>query len=146
MSVALVVMRHRAGAARFHRQARLGAVERPDLALFVDREYHRMSGRVEVEADNVLEFSANLGSFDSLNVRMRGGRVAGPQGCVAPIATTPAAFASIRPVQWLASPCGAESAQIDHPLHRGRRQRRLAGFVRLVAREPFDASAMKRAC
>ena len=73
MSVALVVMRHRAGAAWFHRQARLGAVERPDLALFVDREDHRMSGRVDEEADNVLEFSANLGSFDSLNVRMRWG-------------------------------------------------------------------------
>ena len=41
-----VVMRHCAGAARFHRQARLGAVERLDLALFVDREDHRMSGRV----------------------------------------------------------------------------------------------------
>jgi hypothetical protein len=31
-------MRHRAGVARFHRQARLSAVERLDLALFVDRE------------------------------------------------------------------------------------------------------------
>jgi hypothetical protein len=37
-AVAFVVMRHCAGAARFHRQARLGAVERLDLALFVDRE------------------------------------------------------------------------------------------------------------
>src|SRR6478736_2325040 len=38
-------MRHCAGAARFHLQARLGAVEHLDLALFVDREDHRMSGR-----------------------------------------------------------------------------------------------------
>ena len=60
-TVALVVMRHRAGAARFHRQARLGAVERLDLALFVDREDHRMSGRVDVEADNVLEFLCEFG-------------------------------------------------------------------------------------
>ena len=29
-----------------------------------------MSGRVDVEADNVLEFLCELGSFDSLNVRM----------------------------------------------------------------------------
>ena len=36
--------------------------------------------------------------------------------------------------------------QIDHPLHRGPRQRRLAAFARLVAREPSTPSAMKRAC
>ena len=60
-AVPFVVMRHCAGAARFHRQARLGAVERLDLALFVDREDHRMSGRVDVEADNVLEFLCELG-------------------------------------------------------------------------------------
>ena len=60
-----VVMRHCAGAARFHRQARLGAVERLDLALFVDREDHRMSGRVDIEADNVLEFLCFCGALRS---------------------------------------------------------------------------------
>jgi len=60
-AVALVIMCHRAGAAGLERQARLGAVECLDLALFVDREDHRMSGRVDVEADNVLEFLCELG-------------------------------------------------------------------------------------
>src|SRR5262245_680013 len=33
----LVIMRHGAGASRFHRQSRLSAVQRLDLAFFVDR-------------------------------------------------------------------------------------------------------------
>jgi hypothetical protein len=43
-----------------HRQSWLGAVERLDLALFVDRENDGMGGRVDVEADNVLEFLSEL--------------------------------------------------------------------------------------
>ena len=49
-------MGHGAGAARLHRQSRLGAVERLDLAFFIDREHHGMVGRIDVEADNILEF------------------------------------------------------------------------------------------
>jgi hypothetical protein len=37
-------VRHRPGTARLHRQTRLGAVERLDLALLVDREDDRMGG------------------------------------------------------------------------------------------------------
>jgi len=54
-AVALVIMRHRAGAAALHRQARLGAVERLDLALLVDRQDHRVSGRVDIQADDVAD-------------------------------------------------------------------------------------------
>jgi hypothetical protein len=53
-AVTFVVVRHRSGAARFHRQPRLGPVERLDLALLVDREDDRMGGRIDVEADDVL--------------------------------------------------------------------------------------------
>jgi hypothetical protein len=59
-AVTFVVMRHGVGAARLHRQSWLGAVERLDLALFFDRENDRMGGRVDVEADNVLEFLREL--------------------------------------------------------------------------------------
>src|SRR5262245_63448962 len=52
----LVVMGHGAGAARFHRQSRLGAVERLDLAILVDREHDGMGGRIDIEADDVFEF------------------------------------------------------------------------------------------
>ena len=43
-AVALVVMGHGAGTALLHRQARLGAVERLDLALFVDQRTSALSG------------------------------------------------------------------------------------------------------
>jgi hypothetical protein len=39
---------------------RLGAVERLDLALLVDREDDRMGGWIDVEADDVFEFLGEL--------------------------------------------------------------------------------------
>jgi hypothetical protein len=59
-AVTFVVVRHRPGTARLHRQTRLGAVERLDLALLVDREDDRMGGRIDLEADDVFEFLGEL--------------------------------------------------------------------------------------
>ena len=47
-------MRHGAAAAFLERQARLGAIERLDLALLVHREHQRLVRRIEVEANDVL--------------------------------------------------------------------------------------------
>ena len=63
-AVSLVVVGHGPTLAGLQRQAGLGTVERPcsgqgqalDLALLVDREHDRMRGRMQVEADNVLDF------------------------------------------------------------------------------------------
>ena len=60
-AVALVVVRHGAGPAGLHRQARLGAVERLDLALLVDRQHDGMGRRVDVEADDVAQLRHELG-------------------------------------------------------------------------------------
>jgi hypothetical protein len=57
-AVTHVVMRHRAGAATLRRQPCLGMIERLDLALFVPRAPRR--GRIDVKADNVLEFLGKL--------------------------------------------------------------------------------------
>ena len=54
-AVALVVMRHRPAAALLHRQSRLGAVERLDLAFFIDRQHQGFVGRIEVKADDILD-------------------------------------------------------------------------------------------
>src|SRR5262249_54341379 len=54
-AVALVVVRHRPGAPRLHRQSRLSPVEGLDLALLVDREDDGMGGRVDVETDHIPE-------------------------------------------------------------------------------------------
>ena len=43
-AVADIVMGHCPGAAALHPQTRLGAIERLDLALLVDREYQAMPG------------------------------------------------------------------------------------------------------
>src|SRR5713226_5217158 len=50
-AVALVVVGHRPAAALLHRQSRLGAVERLDLRLLVDRQHQRVLGRTALEAD-----------------------------------------------------------------------------------------------
>jgi len=51
----LVVVGHRPGAALLHWQAGLGAVERLDLALFIDREDDGMGGRIDIQTDNVAQ-------------------------------------------------------------------------------------------
>ena len=59
-AVSLVIVRQRAGAALLERQSRLRTVERLDLALLVDAQDQGFVRRVEVEADNVLHFLAEL--------------------------------------------------------------------------------------
>jgi hypothetical protein len=51
----LIIVGHGAGLAGFERQAGLGAVERLDLRLLVDREHHGVGRRVHVEADDILD-------------------------------------------------------------------------------------------
>src|SRR5829696_5636888 len=65
-AVALVVMGHGAGPALLQRQAGLGAVEGLDLALLVDREHHRMGGRIDIEADDVAQLRHELGIVGEL--------------------------------------------------------------------------------
>ena len=52
-AMALVIVDAPLDLARAHRQHRLGAVERLDLALLVDARRRRTLGRIEIEADNV---------------------------------------------------------------------------------------------
>ena len=146
-AVALVVVGHRSGAARLHRQSRLGAVERLDLALLVDREDDGMGGRIDVEADDVLEFLGELRVVRQLErpdamrrelVRLQdalhraqadpgrlGQHPAGPVGC----------FSRRRPER-----------QIDHPLHGAGGSGGLPGLRVLSRGSPSTPSAMKRAC
>jgi hypothetical protein len=51
------------------------------LAFFIDREHHRVLGRIDVKADNVLQFLGKLRivrSSDSLKAGCAGGRVDEP--------------------------------------------------------------------
>jgi hypothetical protein len=64
-AVALVIMGHGGAAPLLDRQSGLRAVERLDLTFLVDAENHGMSRRIDVEADDILHLSANLGSLRS---------------------------------------------------------------------------------
>ena len=72
-AVALVVVGHGPGAALLQRQAGLGAVERLDLALLVDRQHDGVRRRIDVEPDDVAQLVDEGGSLDSLNWRTRCG-------------------------------------------------------------------------
>lgn len=52
-AVPLVVVGHGAEPALLHRQARLGAVERLDLAFLIDRQHDGVGWRINIEADDV---------------------------------------------------------------------------------------------
>jgi hypothetical protein len=60
-AVPLVIVRHGLAAARLDRQSGLGAVERLDLALFVEREHHGVSWRIDIEPDDVSELGGKAG-------------------------------------------------------------------------------------
>jgi len=112
-AMASVVMGHGAGTARLHWQAGLGAIESLDLALFVERQDHRMGRRIDVEAERRL---------------------------------MPTALASIRPVQWVASPDGGSSARSTTRCMAAAGSGRFPGLRVLSRVSPATPSAMNRAC
>ena len=58
-AMTLVVMGHRAGATLLHRQARLGPIKGLDLALLIDRQDDGVVGRINIQADDVVQFGGN---------------------------------------------------------------------------------------
>ena len=65
---------HRAGAALFHRQAGLSAVERLDLALLVHRQHDGMRRQIDIEPDDIgelLEEVRVLREFERLHTVRR---------------------------------------------------------------------------
>src|SRR3954466_6205193 len=59
-SVALIVVGHRAVAARHKGKARLGSVERLNLAFFIDRENQSVLWRVQVKPDDIIQLLHEL--------------------------------------------------------------------------------------
>ena len=138
-AVALVVVRHGAGAALLHRQARLAAVECLDLALLVDRQHQGLVGRVEVKADDIhhlggeVRIAGQLEAFDQMRLQLvrppdplhRGNADADRFG------------------EHARTPMGRGRGpfmqrHIDDPLNHPRRQRRRPGWSCLVPQQPID--------
>ena len=90
-------------ASLLHRQPRLGAVQRLDLAFLIDRENDGVVRRIDVQPTISLSLAANCGSLDNLNWRTRCGRRAmGAPDALHRADADSAAFAIAEPVQWLA--------------------------------------------
>ena len=123
----LVIVGHRAGATFLHRQSRLGAVERLDLAL-------------EIKPDNVCDLLGKMGIARQLEgsrqVRFKGMRQPNPlYRCVRNAGRLRhGAHAPMRRPRWL----GVER-HIQHSLDRIARQRLAAGRLRRVLQQPLNA-------
>ena len=59
-AIAFVVVGHGAAAPLFQRQARLGAVQRLNLALLIHAQHQRVIGWIQIQADDVGEFFHKL--------------------------------------------------------------------------------------
>ena len=59
-AIADIVVGHRPGAARLHRQAGLGTIEGLDLAFLIDREHQAVRRRVDIKSDHVAHLDGKL--------------------------------------------------------------------------------------
>ena len=59
-AVAFVVVRQRPAATLLHRQSRLGAVERLDLRLLINRQHQRVLALIDIEADDIQHLGGEL--------------------------------------------------------------------------------------
>jgi hypothetical protein len=100
MSQGLVCVTKRASPTFFHRQPRLGAIQRLDLAFLIDREHDGVVGRINVQANDLLELGRELrivgqlkaayqmrsqamSAPDSLHRTLRSSRASGHSKCLA---------------------------------------------------------------
>src|SRR5260370_36287948 len=59
-AMALIIVGYGASALLLHRQPRLGAIKRLNLALLIDRQDNGVVGRIDVEADDLVQFGRKL--------------------------------------------------------------------------------------
>jgi hypothetical protein len=139
-AVADVVVGHRPCSALLDGKAGLGAVERLDLALFVDRQHNGMGGRIDVKAHDIAELLGELrvvGELERLHP-VRRQAVGLPDALHADGAdASHLGHRANAPVRRLAG--RISQRQVDHALDHLSGQRRLAGLARLVAQQPVDA-------
>jgi len=67
-AMALVIMGYGASAPLLHRQTRLGTIKRLNLALLVNRQDNGVAGRIDIEADDLVQFGRKLGIVGQLEL------------------------------------------------------------------------------
>ena len=97
----------------FHRQAGLGAVERLDLRLFVDREHDGVGRRVDVEPDHIAQFGDEVGIVRKLELPhpMGPGSPCARQMRCTELTLMLVALAIMAATQWVASAGGSLSVR-----------------------------------
>ena len=130
-------MGHRPAFSGLERQARLRAVERLDLALLVERDGHRVLGRVHVEAHDVLDLLGELGIVGTLEganaVRLQPMRL--PQAVHGAQADADG-FGAAGPMRDVAGRFGA--GQVHNLGDDLGRKRSVARLARPLAQQAFD--------
>ena len=139
-AVTLVVVGYRLAFAGLERQAGLGAIQRLDLGLLVDRQNESVGRRRHVKADDVLEFGDEIGIVRALErpetMRLQLVRFPDPLHR-AQRNTHDLGHGTAGPVRDLARRLAA--GQRDQPLNIGIRNRRLAGFPAAFTQKTIDA-------
>jgi len=140
----LIVVGHGTDASLLHRQSWLGTIQRLNLALFIDRQHDGMVGRIDIQANDLLELGGKLRIVGQLKLahQMRPQAVSAPY----PLHRTdadPRRFGHGR-----ASPvarCRRRSRQRHrhHALGHLGTQQRDARWPRLIAPKPRRAVILK---
>jgi hypothetical protein len=117
------------------------------LALLVDQKDDGMGGRIDVEADDVFELFGELRvvrQFERSDAVRH--ELVGLEDALSECKLTPAAFASVRPVQWFASPGAGPSARSTTRCTVPGGNGSLPGMRVLSRVSPATPSGIKRAC
>jgi hypothetical protein len=99
---ALVIMGYGASAPLLHRQTRLGTIKRLNLALLVNRQDNGVAGRIDIEANDLVQFGGKLG-------------IVGRHPMSVP--------AFMMSPEWSVNKAGALDGEAAHEKHRGRSRR-----------------------
>ncbi len=70
-AIPLIIVGHGCAFAGLQRKAGLRAIERLNLAFLIDGQHHGMTGRLHVQADDILHFRGKGGIVGHLEVRKR---------------------------------------------------------------------------
>ncbi len=139
-AMSFIVVGHCSAFSRLERQAGLRSVERLDLAFFVNGDNNRMRGRVHIKTDDVLDLRSEgriVGLLEGPQT-MRLETAGPPEGLHGGQANADRfGDGTTRPMSLLAGRFAA--GQRQNSGHRFRRQRRFAGFARLVAQKALDS-------
>ena len=143
-AVTLVIMGHRAEPSLFERQARLCAIERLYLALFVERQHDGVGWMIDIQPDNIVELVSELWIVGELELLV----VMGLQPVFLPdgahrTGADPRRFGHHvrRPVRGL--PGGVGQRQSNHLLDHFASDRRYPRRPGLVTQQAIDAFGHK---